>query len=487
MAIKFGTSGWRALIADEFTFANVRRVTAAIARHLTETGDAGKGVLVSMDTRFLADRFAWAAADELLRQGVGVRLTDRDAPTPAIAHAVVAGGLGGAVNLTASHNPPWYCGLKFSPSTGAAAPTEVTDRIEETLRGEVEVRGEGPVERDDLLSRPGCELVSVREPYLARLGEIVDVRALESNPQKVVVDCLYGTCRGYLPEFLLDHGCEVRVLHAYRDAFFGGHTPEPSGRSLEELSQAVRDSDAVVGLACDGDADRFGVVDSTGHYVNANMIVALVFWHLARERGWEGGVARSVATTHLVDALARKLDRRVHRTPVGIKYLAELVRGGEVVLGGEESAGICFKDHVPDKDGILACALVAETVARTGKGVRRLIEDLYVEAGRRYLNGRLNLRLTDELAPRVKERLAGEPPTTFAGVAVRGVDRTDGIKLLLADDCWVMLRPSGTEPVVRMYAEAHDEVRLDELVAAAGVSLSGGGGLGASLGCLDDA
>ncbi len=466
MAIKFGTSGWRALIADEFTFANVRRVVAAIARHLTETGDAGKGVLVSYDTRFLADRFAWCAADEFLRHGIGVRLTDRDAPTPAIAHAVVRGGLGGAVNLTASHNPPQYCGLKFSPATGAAAPAEVTDRIEEILRGEVEVRGQGSVERDDLIKNDGCALISVREPYLARIEEIVDVQALEANPQKVVVDCLYGTCRGYLPEFLMDHGCEVKVLHAYRDAFFGGHTPEPSGHSLDELSQAVRDSDAVIGLACDGDADRFGVVDSTGHYVNSNMILALVFWHLARYRGWEGGIARSVATTSLVDALAAKLGREVHQTPVGIKHLAAWVATGTVVMGGEESSGICFRDHVLDKDGILACSIVAEMLARSGRTVRQLIEDLYVEAGRRYLDGRLNLRLTDEVAPLIRERLAGEPPETFAGVAVRGVDRTDGLKLLLADDCWVMLRPSGTEPVVRMYAEAYDEGRLDELVAA---------------------
>ncbi|HDR06088.1 MAG TPA: phosphoglucomutase/phosphomannomutase family protein [Candidatus Coatesbacteria bacterium] len=466
MAISFGTSGWRALIADEFTFANVRRVAAAVARFLVETGDAAKGVLVSYDTRFLADSFAWCAADEFLRHGVGVRLTDRDAPTPAIAHAVVTGGLGGAVNLTASHNPPRYCGLKFSPATGAAAPTEVTDRIEEILKMEIEVRGEGPVEREDLLENPGCALVSVKEPYLARLEEIVDTQALEANPLKIVVDCLYGTCRGYLPEFLLDHGCEVKVLHAYRDAFFGGHTPEPSGPSLEELSQAVRDSDAVVGLACDGDADRFGVVDSFGHYVNSNMVLALVFWHLARHRGWEGGVARSVATTHLVDALAKKLGRKVFQTPVGIKHLAEWVQKGEALLGGEESSGICFRDHVLDKDGILACAIVAEALARSGRSVRQLIEDLYVEAGRRYLDGRLNLRLTEELAPLVRERLAGEPPKTFAGVAVVGTDRTDGLKLLLADDCWVMLRPSGTEPVVRMYAEAHDEGRLDELVTA---------------------
>ncbi len=465
--IKFGTSGWRAVIADEFTFAGVRKVTAAIAKLLREKGDAAKGVVVSYDTRFFADRFAWTAADELLRQGIAVKLTDRDTPTPVVAHAVIRGGHGGAINLTASHNPPRYCGLKYSPATGAPAMSEETRRIEELANGDVEVRGEGSVELEDLLKNENCERFSPQAPYLAALEELIDRSALETDPPRLVVDCLYGTCRGYLPEFLMDCGCSVKVLHAYRDAYFGGHTPEPSGRSLEQLSEAVRESDARLGLACDGDGDRFGVVDADGHYVDANLIFALLFRHLAEHRGMEGDVARSAATTHLIDALAHRLGRRVIQTPVGIKHLAARVLSGEALIGGEESAGVCLRGHVPDKDGILACSLIAEMLAVHGKGIRQLIEDLFVAVGRRFFNGRLNLRLTPELAPVVKERLAAEAPSTFAGVAVREVDRTDGMKLLLADGSWAMLRPSGTEPLIRFYAEAHDEGRLGDLVNAA--------------------
>lgn len=467
MTIKFGTSGWRAVIAEDFTFDGVRRVTAAIGRLLEEKGDAGRGVVVSYDTRFFADRFAWAAADELVRRGIDVRLTDRDTPTPVVAHAVIRGNHGGAINLTASHNPPQYCGLKFSPASGAPALDEETSRIAELANGDIEVHGSGAVELEDLLKHDRCEVFSPQDPYMAALERLVDRPALEANPPRVVVDCLYGTARGYLAEFLMDCGCPVKVLHAYRDAYFGGHTPEPSGRSLARLCETVRESDAVLGLACDGDADRFGVVDAEGHYVDANLIFALIFRHLAEHRGLEGDVARSAATTHLIDALARHLGRRVVQTPVGIKHLAELVIADKVMLGGEESAGVCLRGHVPDKDGILACALVAEMLAVHGKSLRGLIEDLFVTVGRRYLNGRLNLRLTPELAPRIRQQISAEAPSTFAGVAVREVDRTDGLKLLLADDTWAMLRPSGTEPLIRFYAEAHDEGRLDDLVQAA--------------------
>lgn len=468
MAFHFGTSGWRAVIADEFTFAGVRRVTAAITQLLREKGDAERGVVVSYDTRFFADRFAWTAADELLRQGLAVKLTERDTPTPAVAHAVIRGGHGGALNLTASHNPPQYCGLKYSPVSGAPAMSAETKRIEELANDPaLRVEGQGPVELEELKGDPGCELFNPHGPYTAALEERVDRSAIAADPPHVVVDCLYGTCRGYLPELLMDCGCRVKVLHAHRDAYFGGHTPEPSGRSVGELCEAVRESGADVGLACDGDADRFGVVDADGHYVDANKIVSLIYWHLVEHQGLRGDVARSAATTHLLDALAQRFGARVLQTPVGIKHLAARVLEDDALVGVEESAGVCFRGHVPDKDGILACCLVAEMLAVHGKGVRQLLEDIYMQVGRRYHNGRLNLELTPELAPRIKEQLAGQAPETFAGVAVREVDRTDGMKLLLADGSWAMLRPSGTEPLIRFYAESHDEERLADLVRAA--------------------
>jgi phosphoglucomutase len=304
-----------------------------------------------------------------------------------------------------------------------------------------------------------------RKTYLQRLRELVDLEAFKKSGLRLAFDPMYGTGRKYLDTFLKESGVDVTVLHNYRDPYFGGLPPEPSEENLGALIRTVKDSDLVLGLGTDGDADRFGIVDKGGHFVQPNMIIALLFDYLIRTRGWEGGVARSVATSHLIDRVAELHGREVFETPVGFKYIGELISQGKIVIGGEESAGLTIQGHIPEKDGILACLLTAEMVVREGKTVSQLLDELYKKVGT-VLTWRINLKLT----PAIKENLAvklAEPPSTFAGRKVKQVVTIDGTKLILADGSWVLMRPSGTEPVARLYIEAETESTLKTLSLAA--------------------
>jgi phosphoglucomutase len=467
-AIKFGTSGWRGILAEDFTFANARLVCQAIARYLQQQGSAPRGVVVGYDTRFLSETFAAAAVEVLAGNGIPCLLTTRDTPTPVVSFAIRDGRLAGGINITASHNPPEWNGLKFSPEQGGPAPTPVTSAIEELIRqvtpGEVkslplaQARDQGLVQ--DLDPRPA---------YFRHLASLVEVETLRRAGLKVVVDVLYGTGRDYLDAFLRDAGVEVDLIHGYRDPLFGGHRPEPSGEFLEPLAHRVREVGAHLGLAVDADADRFGVMDGQGRYHEANMILGLLFDHLIKTRGWEGGVARSVATSHLVDRVAAAYGRPVFETKVGFKFLGEYILSGQALMVGEESEGFSMRNHLPEKDGILACILVAEMVATSGKSIPELLDDLFARVGPVY-SQRLNLRL----APEVKERLLQKlttPPESFGGLKVVGHVTVDGHKYLLEDGSWVCFRPSGTEPVVRFYLEASSPEGLERLRRAGGALL----------------
>jgi phosphomannomutase len=303
-----------------------------------------------------------------------------------------------------------------------------------------------------------------RAAYFEHLKTLVDLEVLKGSGLKVVVDVLYGTGRDYLDAFLKEAGVEVELLNGYRDAYFGGHRPEPSEEFLQDLAARVRATGAHLGLAVDADADRFGVMDGGGVYRDANTVLGLLFDYLIETRGWDGGVARSVATTHLLDRIAARYNRPLYVTKVGFKHLGEYINNGQVVMVGEESEGFSMKHHLPEKDGILACILVAEMVARTRKGLPELIADLFAKVGPVY-NRRLNFSLT----PVVKERLLVRlqtAPTRFAGLAVAEHITLDGHKYLLEDGSWVCFRPSGTEPVVRFYFEASSLEALERLRGA---------------------
>jgi phosphoglucomutase len=459
MSIKFGTSGWRAIIADEFTLANVRLVTGAIASVLNERS-AGGSVIVGYDTRFLSDRFAAECATEFAELGFESYLTTRDTPTPTLSHSIRKKGARGGVNFTASHNPPEYNGMKFSTADGAPALPEVTKKIEERI-AEYQLGGAGEPER----KFPAEALaLDPREDYLNDLGARVDFAKIASAGLKLAYDSLWGTGRGYLDEVLRRHECEISAVHDYRDVLFGGHSPEPSEKNLSELRQLVLDKGLALGISTDGDADRFGVIDRDGSFVSANYILALILDYLCETRpGWTGGVARSVATSHLLDRVAKRRGRQVYETPVGFKFIGELLNQDKIIMGGEESAGLTVKGHFPEKDGILACLLVTEMVASRGASLGEMLEDLFRKDGPLY-SERAGIKLTPEVKDRLQKRLSSDPPASIGGRRVAEVNRTDGVKYIFDDGSWILLRMSGTEPLVRCYAETNTKKDLEVLI-----------------------
>jgi phosphoglucomutase len=456
--IRFGTSGWRAVIADEFTDANASLVIRAIARLVVRGEHRDRPVVVGNDTRFMSERFVAVAGDILAAHGLTALVCDRPTPTPVIAYTVRKRGAAGAINFTASHNPPEYLGIKFSAADGAPALPEVTSEIE----AEIAKLQDGA---DDASTVAGgrVERIDPSADYLADLAGKIDFDVIAAAKLKIAYDPLWGTGRGYLNAALAERGVEVTTLHDWRDVYFGGRSPEPNETNSADLVRAVVDGGLDLGLSTDGDADRFGIIDRDGTFVSANDVIALLVDYLIESRGWEGAVARSVATTHFVDRVAARHGREVIETPVGFKYIGELINNDKIVLGGEESAGLSIRGHVPEKDGLLACLLVAEAVARRGKSVGAMLAELKAAVGELF-NGRIGVRLSEEQTARLRERLASETPAEFGGHRVVKVDRLDGARFLLDDDSWVLMRPSGTEPLVRIYAESATADELEVLL-----------------------
>jgi phosphoglucomutase len=446
--IKFGTSGWRGIIGEDFTFENVRIATQGIANYLKKTQQKGSGMVVAYDTRFLSEKFAAEGAKIFAFNGIQAYLCTRDVPTPTVSYETVRRKAMGAINFTASHNPPEYNGLKFSTSNGAPALPEITQAIEREIHALQETKEKLDVyEKTELI-----ETIDPKDRYLAELKQKVDVEVIRKSGLRIAIDSLYGTSRDYLDYFLLEAGVEVKIIHNFRDPYFGGFSPECNEKNLAELRNVITHEKYDLGLATDGDADRFGIVDDRNRFVSPNIVLALVALYLKRYRNIPGGLARSVATTHLMDAIAKKLDVPLYETPVGFKYIGELILEDKIALGGEESAGMSMYRHLPEKDGILACLLVAEMVAATGKKLGQLIEETYAEFGYFY-SKRIDMKLTPALKETLANKLAN-PPAELDGMKVRDVNTTDGVKLIFSDSNWLLFRLSGTEPVARIYAEA---------------------------------
>jgi phosphoglucomutase len=463
--IKFGTSGWRAVMAEEFTFANVRRAVGGIARHVAAQKPQGARVIVGRDPRFLGETFCSMAAEILAAHGIAPLVVAEPAPTPAFAHAVVQNKADGVINFTASHNPPEYNGIKFSTPDGCPALPEVTKKIEaEIVAGDdapAKVPGVDPAKH-----APAAHgTLDPKSAYLKRLGEIIDLEVIRKASLRVAFDPMWGSARGYSDELLRGAGVQVATVHDQRDVLFGGHAPEPDDHLLEDLRKKMRETGAQIGIATDGDADRFGIVDADGTFLQPNYVIALLFDYLVESRGWKNGVAKSVATTNLINALAEKHGVELHETPVGFKYIGELLMQDKIAIGGEESAGLSIRHHVPEKDGVLAGLLCCEAVARRGKSLGEQLKALCNQVGS-YYPERQNFRLTPEVKAKFTEKLL-QDPRDFCGHAVSQVVRTDGLKLVFSDGSWVCYRLSGTEPVVRVYSEARSEKGLEKLSTAA--------------------
>lgn len=460
--IKFGTSGWRAVMAEEFTFANVRRAVFGIARYVASQKAQGARVIVGRDPRFLGETFCSMAAGILAAHNITPLVVAEPAPTPAFARAVTQIKADGIINFTASHNPPEYNGIKFSTPDGCPALPEVTKKIEAEIAA-VDASAATSVSASPVEIK--VQSLDPKPDYLKRLGEIVDLDVIRHSGVRVVFDPMWGAARGYSDELLRSAAVQVATVHDYRDVLFGGHAPEPDDHLLEDLRKKMRETGAQIGIATDGDADRFGIVDADGTFLQPNYVIALLFDYLVESRGWKNGVAKSVATTNLINALAAHYGVQLYETPVGFKYIGELIMQDKIAIGGEESAGLSIRHHVPEKDGVLAGLLCCEAVAKRGKSLGEQLNAISDKVGS-YYPKRENFRLTPEVQQKFTEKLR-QDPREFCGHEVSQVVRTDGLKLIFSDGSWVCYRLSGTEPVVRVYSEARSERGLEKLSTAA--------------------
>lgn len=476
MPIHFGTDGWRAVISDTFTFHNLRMVAQAIAdavgsdhwnngAPLMEQVDSRK-MIVGFDTRFLSDRYAIDVARVLSANGYTVYLAQSDAPTPAISFSVRQLGAIGGIMITASHNAPRYNGVKLKAAYGGSALPEQCRRVEIYLNDN-EQRARGPNLMDFENARQ-VGLIQRFNPlpaYYNHLRRLIDFDAIAENPQRVVVDSMYGSGRGVIKGILQGTGCEVQEIRGEMNPGFGGVHPEPIAHYLGSLAGAISTGMGDLGLATDGDADRIGAMDGRGNFIDPHKIMALTLRHLVEKRGWQGPVVRTVSTTRIIDRLAESYGLPLYETPVGFNFIADYMLKGDVLIGGEESGGISFLGHIPEGDGILMGLMLVEIVAASGAPLHELVEDLLQEVGPAHYQ-RKDLRLSHPIAKAVmSQRLAERAPGEIGGEKVNEISTIDGVKYLLADGSWLLIRPSGTEPVLRVYAEGRSPELLNSLVA----------------------
>jgi alpha-D-glucose phosphate-specific phosphoglucomutase len=465
--IKFGTSGWRGLIARDFTFDNVRVATQGIADYLKDELKNKKSplhgrkpvVIIGHDTRFLGHEFALAVAEVLSANGLKPLLCERDAPTPVIAHTIRARKAIGGINMTASHNPAEWQGLKFSTYNGAPATPDVTKPIEARIQKLVDLQWGF---KAAVVGTFKCKTIDPRPDYFKQIQRLIDFKTIKKAKLKIAVELMYGTGRGYLDYLLEKHGgAQVTTFHNELDPLFGGHHPEPNAEGMAQVSAFVRSGKAQIGLGLDGDADRFGIVDKDGTWLTPNQVLALALYHLKKNRKWTGAVVRTVPTSHQVDEVAKLLNVKVHETGVGFKFIGALMESEPIIVGGEESGGLSVKGHVPEKDGILACLLMAELVATERKSLGQILKALEVETGE-FHTDRLNVSVPAEKKDALLKKLGGGLDS-IGSFKVEKFITTDGYKFLLPGGEWVAFRASGTEPLIRCYIEAKSTASLDRL------------------------
>ena len=463
--IKFGTDGWRAIIADEFTFANVRVCAQATARYFHEATAASREIVVGYDTRFASEEFAAAVVEVLAANGVPVQLCDRAAPTPVIGFNIRRLNAGGGVVITSSHNPALYSGFKVRTEQASAAPPEVLSQIEALIPEALD----GAVERMPLEEATAKGLVQKFDPradYLRHLGQLVEIERLRQAGLRVVVDPMHGAGAGYLRELLSGGRTEVIEIRSERNpAFPGMHNPEPIARNLEATREAIVQAHAEAALATDGDADRIGVMDDRGEFVDQLRVFALLTYYLLEVRGLRGPIVKSVTTTSMVHRLGELYGVPVYETGVGFKYLGPKMIETDALIAGEESGGFAFRGHLPERDGILSGLYILDLMARRGKSLPELLEEVFAKVGPHYYD-RVDITMTPAERDRIAGLLTTLEPSTIDGLRVTGYDRTDGLRFLLEGGAWALIRLSGTEPLMRIYTEVREGEQVQPLLEA---------------------
>jgi phosphomannomutase len=459
--IRFGTDGWRAIIAEDFTFENVRLAAQAASTYYKRQGDHERGVVVGYDTRFLSERFAAAAAGVVAANGIPVYLCSSPAPTPVIGYSILDRGAAGSIVITSSHNPAEWSGFKVRTDYAGAASPEAVTEIESYLGDAAAALG-----RLSAANGARIEEIDPKTPYLRHLSELVDLDALRGAGLRVVVDPMYGAGAGYLRELLSGGSTEVSEIRANRNpAFPGMHNPEPIPRNLEATREAITQHHASVALATDGDADRIGVMDGNGRFVNQLETFALLAYYLLEVRGLRGPIIKSVTTTSMVLRLGELYDVPVHETGVGFKFLGPKMRETDALIAGEESGGFAFRGHMPERDGVLSGLYILDLMARRGKDLPALISELFEKVGPHYYD-RIDITMTEDARNRVRDTIGALAPKEIAGLPVTGVDRTDGLRFLMENGAWALIRLSGTEPLMRIYCEVRDEAQVQPVLQA---------------------
>lgn len=465
MAIRFGTDGWRATIAEDFTFDNVRLCAQAVANYLLSRKISHQGLVIGYDTRFASENFAAATAEVVAANGIKVYLCDRASPTPVVSYSILTKGAAGAVVITASHNPWTDNGFKYKPEYAGSASPEVIVELEKQI-GFLEA-GEGNIHRSqmaDCLQQGSVEMFDPTPPYVKRMRELVDVDSIRDAGLRVAVDSMHGAGAGYFRMLLEGGRTEVWEIRSERNPFFGGSSPEPIGRNLAPLTDAMRAGRFHVGLATDGDADRLGIVDEKGNFINQLQVFALLALYLLEVRRERGDLVKSITTTAMLFRLGEIYGVPVHETPVGFKYIGPKMMAVDALIGGEESGGYGFRGHIPERDAILAGLYFLDLIIKLGKAPSLLLEFLYSKVGPHYYD-RIDIHFPSERREALVSTLTALEPEAIDNTRVVAKDARDGFRFIMEDGSWLLIRFSGTEPVLRIYTETNSIERVPRILA----------------------
>ncbi|MFC1962683.1 phosphoglucomutase/phosphomannomutase family protein [Chloroflexota bacterium] len=461
--IKFGTDGWRAIIAEDFTFANVRLCAQAAADYLKEAGLAKQGMVIGFDTRFASEHFAAAAAEVVAANGIEVYLCPRATPTPVLSYGIKVLQAGGGIIITASHNSGEWSGFKYKSGDGASASTEIIVELEKHI-SQVSARGRiAQIALPEARKKGLVQYKDLAPLYKEQVARLVDLEAIRRANLRVVVDSMYGAGRGYFRMFLKGGAVRLVEINSQRNPLFPGIQPEPIMPHLRKLARRVKGLGAEVGLATDGDADRLGIIDERGELLTSLQVFALLALYLLEVRGERGPLVKTVTSGGMLYKLGKLFDVPVYDTPVGFKYIAPLMLEKEAILGGEESGGYGFRGHVPERDGILAGLCFLDFIVKTGKSPSQLLAYLYSKVGPHYYR-RLDFPISEKVRQSLEERLNRSKPKYIGGARVASIDTRDGFYFLLTDGSWVLIRFSGTEPLVRIYAESDSLARVERML-----------------------